>query len=324
MNPSFLVMSKKVISAVITIYLVMTILFLLLHSVPGGDPVLRMYPWATEAQREYIRELWGLNKPLYQQYIIYIKNVFTLDFTVVKDQPYDSLDVLLFYLPYTILLFGTATVLSYIVGIFFGIKLLSEKKVAKLVLGVSIVLYTIPAFVLAVYFRTWFVFNYQIFPPIDTWPEFDPAYTVFDHLLTMKALLPAMILPLIVLVLVGLARPLFLLREHMFLVAEEPFVTTARAKGLPESAVRTKHVARCAFIPLLHDASINVALIISGGILVEWVFNWPGIGSLLFYSLRILDYATISAAIFLLAVMLLVSMALVDVITAYADPRVVL
>ncbi|MGD2247237.1 MAG: ABC transporter permease [Candidatus Methanofastidiosia archaeon] len=315
--------TRWVIGCIITIFLVMSILFILLHSVPGGDPVTRLFPFASGEQKDQIREMWGLTRPLYHQYLIYMKKVFTFDYRILYAQEHDALDYLLFYLPYTILLFGTATILSYGIGAFLGVKLFSKKGFStQFVTGITILLYAVPAFVLAVYSKTWLVFTHHIFPPVSAYPEFEPGITILGHITNMRALLPGMVLPLIVLVLVGLARPLFLLKDQMAVVASEPFVTTAKAKGLPDSAVTFKHIARCAFLPLLNDASINVSLIISGGILIEYIFGWPGIGTILFFALKFLNYSVISAAIFLLTVILLVSMMIVDILNQYYDPRV--
>lgn len=317
----FIFAAKKFIGAAITIFLVMSILFLLLHSVPGGDIVTRMHPFASAEQKAQIRELWGLDKPLFEQYVVYMKKVFTLDYRAFYDQRYDVMDALLFLLPYTLLLFGTATILSYLIGTFIGMRLLYEERFSKkFISGISIVLYAVPAFVLAVYSRTWFTFKYQIFPPVDI--QFEEVPSFLGHLENMWMLLPAMVLPLIILVLVGLARPLLLMRDQMSIVAGEPFVLTARAKGLKENTILSRHVARCALLPLLNDAAINVALIVSGGILIEFIFTWPGIGRVLFLALKVLDYTTISAAIFLLAVILMISMVVVDILNAYLDPRV--
>ncbi len=320
--PIFL--TKKIIGAVITIFMVMSILFLLLSSVPGGDMVTRMCPFCGEETKTQLRELWGLDKPLWEQYLVFMKKVFTLDYRLVPDQEITSLDELRFYLPYTLLLFGTATIISYVIGIFLGIRLLSrgENWLKALVSGGAIILYSIPAFVLAVSLKNWLVFRYEIFTPVGVFNE--EAATITEHFANMEMLLPAMALPLITLVLVGLARPLLLLKDHMSLLLDEPFVLTARAKGLKENKVLSHHVARCALLPLMSDASINLVLIFSGGILIEYIFSWPGIGTMLFSALRVLDYLTISAAIFLLTVLLLASMVIVDFLNAYLDPRVVL
>lgn len=314
--------TQKLIGAVITVFLVMSILFVLLHSVAGGDMVTRMHPFASAEEKAELRELWGLDKPLFEQYLIYMKKVFTLDYRLTEDQQTTSMDVLLFYLPYTILLFGTATLTSYVIGIFLGIKLLSRGSdwLKNLVSGVSMVLYSIPAFVLAISFKNWLIFKYMIFPPVSIFNR--EAATLLEHLENIRLLSPAMVLPLIVLILVGLARPLLLLRDHMTLLLDEPYVVTARAKGLKESTVLSEHVARCALLPLMSDASINLALIFSGGILIEYIFSWPGIGTQLFGALRSLYYPTIAAAIFLLTVLLLISMIIVDMLYAYLDPRV--
>lgn len=319
---------KKILGSLITIFLVMSVLFVLLHSVAGGDMVTRLAPFAGAEVKEQLRELWGLNDPLYEQYLIFMKKVFTMDYRLTYDQTETSLDLLFFYMPYTILLFGTATIITYLIGFFMGIRLLVRKnsKIRHLVTGIAVVFYAVPAFVLVVYLKNWFMFKYEIFPPItaifqgpDAFPD---GATLMDHLANIKIILPSMSLPLLVLIIIGLARPLLLLKDHMVTMLGEPFVLTARAKGLKESQVISKHVARCALLPLLSDASINLPLIISGGIIIEYICNWPGIGTQLFYALKVLYYPTISAAIFLLTVILVSSMIIVDTVNAYLDPRV--
>ncbi len=325
--PIFL--TKKIVGAVITIFLVMSILFFLLHSVPGGDIATRLNPFGSAREKALVRQQWGLYRPLYEQYIIYMKRVFTADYTVFRDQEVDAMDILLMFLPYTLLLFGTATIISYVIGTYLGMRLLSKKgRWETFISGTSIILYAVPAFVLAVYTRTWFIFKYHIFPSVDIRIAPDWSLLVsldsptLDQLGNMQVVLSGMILPLIVLVMVGLARPLFLMKDQMSVIEDEPFVTAARAKGLSENKVFSKHVARCALLPLLSDASINLALIFSGGILIEYIFNWPGIGQIFFKALKVMHYPTISAAIFLLTVMLLISMFIMDMLYAYLDPRV--
>ena len=321
-------MTKKAIDTVITIFLVMSILFILMNSLPGGDMVTRMCPFCGAEVKEQLRDLWGLDEPLYEQYFVFMKKVFTLDYRLVYNQEITSMDELLYYLPYTVLLFGTATILSYAIGVLLGIRLLSRggDRLKTFVSGVSMVFYAIPAFLFAMYFKNWFIFKYEIFPPVNIrlgGPEaVVEGSLLLEHLSNIRELLPAMALPLIILVLVGLARPLILLKDHMALLLDEHFVTTARAKGLSESSVLSNHVARNALLPLISDASINLAYIISGGILIEYIFGWPGIGTELFSALKVLYYPTIAAAIFLLTVLLLVSMFIVDVINTYLDPRV--
>ena len=109
--PIFLL--KKATGSVITIFLVMSILFILLHSVPGGDIATRMAPFAGAEAKAEIREVWGLDKPLHQQYYVFMKKVFTLDYRLADNEEADAMDTVLFFLPYTVLLFGTATILGW-------------------------------------------------------------------------------------------------------------------------------------------------------------------------------------------------------------------
>jgi peptide/nickel transport system permease protein len=319
---------KKILGALITLFLVMSVLFVLLNSVAGGDMVTRMAPFAGAEVKEQLRELWGLNDPLYEQYLVFMKKVFTMDYRLTYDQTETSMDMLLFYMPYTILLFGTATILTYVIGFFMGVRMLARKNsiLRQVVTGIAVVFYAVPAFVLVVYLKNWFMFKYEIFPPItyvfkgpDTFPD---GATIMNHLANMRIILPSMSLPLLVLIIIGLARPLLLLKDHMVTLLGEPFVITARAKGLKENTVISRHVARCAMLPLLSDASINLPLIISGGIIIEYICSWPGIGTQLFNALKVLYYPTIAAAIFLLTLILMISMIIVDTLNAYLDPRV--
>ena len=322
---------RKALGGIVTLILVMSMLFILLNAVPGGDPVDRMFPWAGQA-KESIRQYWGLDEPLQYQYVIYMKRVFTLNFAPFEGMPHDAFDVIFYLLPFTLLLFGTATLLSYILGTLMGITLLTGKKSRwrSSVVLVFIGFYVFPSFVMAIFFKSWLVFKYYVFPPVsiaviedNVWSLY---YTLFQQPLSytemIRILLPEMVLPLIVLVLVGIARPLLLMRDHMALTLGEPHVMTARAKGLKERTIRFRHVARCALLPLMNDASINLVYIFGGGILIEYVFKWPGIGYVLFESMKVLNYPIISAAIFVLACVLVVSMIIADVVSAYLDPRI--
>lgn len=315
--------AKKIIGSIITIFLIMTFLFVLLHSVPGGDAVTRMYGFAPKPVKDQIRQEWGLNEPLIDQYKTYIKHVFTLNYRLYEEEKLTALDRLLPLLPYTLLLFGTGTILSYTIGTLLGIRIIASKNkyATKLITAGSLALYAFPVFVLAIFLKTWLVFKYNIFPPVNV-NVASTATGMVSEVGKITLAIPAMILPLIILVLVGLARPLLLIRDQMSTIAYEPFVTTARAKGLSEQAVYTKHVARCAMLPLLNDAAVNLALIVSGSIIIEYIFRWPGIGFALFEALKYLYGPIITCAIFLITVALLVAVFIADVLSAYLDPRV--
>lgn len=326
--------AKKTVAGLITIFLVMSMLFLLLHAVPGGDPVDRIYLHGNPVLKERIRTYWGMDKPLFYQYILYMKKAFTFNFELWPNAMNAS-HVILYVLPFTILLFGTATLLSYFLGALLGSVLLSGKKSRwrSSVVYTFILFYVLPAFVLGIFFKNWFVFKWYIFPPVSIsvikgytiWGIYENVavmHATYTYTALFKTLLPEMVLPLIVLVLVGVARPLLLMRDHMAITLGEPHVVTARAKGLKERAIRFRHVARNALLPLVNDASVNLVYIFGGGILIEYVFKWPGVGYVLFEGLKVLSIPLISAAIFVLTCVLVVSMITADLVSAYLDPRI--
>jgi len=327
---------KKVGGGAITLFFVMSMLFFILHAVPGGDPVDRMFPFAPQDMKQAIREDWGLDKPLFYQYLIYLKKVITLDFKPLSgERGINAMHAILFLLPFTLLLFGTAIILSYTIGTVLGVYLLSKKKSQwrTAIVYAFIGFYILPAFVLGIFFKSWLIFKLTVFPPVSisimkgtyAFP-LDLYYGIsnipFTYTEMIRVLLPEMILPVIVLVLVGIARPLLLMRDQMALTLGEPYIMTARAKGLKEKTIRFKHIARCALLPLVNDASINLVYIFGGGILIEYVFSWPGVGLVLFEALKKLNFPFISAAIFVLACVLVVSMIVADVLSAYLDPRI--
>lgn len=327
---------KKVIGGVFTLFLVTSMLFFLLHAVPGGDPVDRLFPFTPQEFKEPIREEWGLNEPLIYQYATYMRKVFTLNLELFPGaEGTNAFGPILFILPLTLLLFGTAALLSYLFGTILGIVLLSSKR-SRWRSGVTytfIGFYILPAFVLGIFFKSWLVFKVQVFPPVSVAVmkgTYAFPYTLYYGISTIymsyteliRVLLPEMVLPLIVLVLVGIARPLLLMRDQMTITLGEPHILTARAKGLTEKTIRFKHVARCALLPLVNDASINLVYIFGGGILIEYVFSWPGVGLVLFEALKKLNYPFISACIFILTCVLVVSMIAADLLSAYLDPRI--
>ena len=110
---------KKIAAGLITLFLVMTMLFVLLHTVPGGDPVDRLLPFADQVYKDRIRAYWGYDKPLLYQYTLYMKKVFTFNFEILPGWVNAS-DVIVYVLPITILLFGTATLISYGLGTLLG------------------------------------------------------------------------------------------------------------------------------------------------------------------------------------------------------------
>ncbi len=224
----------------------------------------------------------------------------------------------------TLLLFGTATIISYILGILIG-AVIAWRRGSKLELGTivtTLFFYAMPVFWLALVFLWIFALNVKLFP-LGGMGGFDPGtlapLTGLDY---VKDVLWHMALPLTTLVCISMAGSILLMRNNMLEVMGEDYVTTAKAKGLTERAVVYKHAARNALLPVVTAFAISISYTISGGVLTETVFSWPGMGSYLVSRTLAQDFPAVQGAFFILAIITILANTVADVLYAYLDPRV--
>ena len=224
----------------------------------------------------------------------------------------------------TILLFGTALIFDYLIGILIG-AMIAWRRGSKLELGVivtTLFFYAMPVFWLGLVLLWVFAVNLNAFP-LGGMGGYDiktnQPLTGFDY---VKDVLWHMTLPLVALVMIGMAGSILLMRSNMLEVMGEDYVTTAKAKGLTERAVIYKHAARNALLPIVTSIAISIGFIISGGVLTETIFSWPGMGSYLVSRTLAQDFPAVQGAFFILAIMTIISNMFADILYAYLDPRV--
>jgi ABC-type dipeptide/oligopeptide/nickel transport system permease component len=224
----------------------------------------------------------------------------------------------------TLLLFGTAMMVEYLIGILVG-AVIAWRRGSKLELGtivVTLFFYAMPVFWLGLVLLWIFAVNLKI-SPLGGMGGFDPVslqpLTGLDY---VKDVAWHMALPLVTLVMIGMAGSILLMRSNMLEVMGEDYITTAKAKGLTERAVIYRHAARNALLPVVTAIAISIGFIISGGVLTETVFSWPGMGSYLVSRTLAQDFPAVQGAFFVLAIMTIISNMFADVLYAYLDPRV--
>ncbi len=226
--------------------------------------------------------------------------------------------------PPTILLFGSALILQAVFGVLIGV-LLAWRRGTRMELSavvISLFFYSIPLFwfgiilIWAFAFQLgWFPFGGMVTPELasqgypDIWAEITD---IGAH----------MVLPLITLMMVGLAFTILLMRNSMLEVLGEDYITTAKAKGLSERKVMYKHAGRNAMLPVVTVIAMSVGSVVSGGVLTETIFSWPGMGFYLVQSTLQQDYPAVQGVFFLLAVMTILANVVADVLYAFMDPRV--
>ncbi|MCP3944820.1 MAG: ABC transporter permease [Desulfobacteraceae bacterium] len=313
----------KLMEIVIIFFVIMTVLFFLFRLSPG-DPVSKVVdPMLTPEDTQYLIEQMGLDKPIWEQYMVYLKNCSTGNLGVSFHYGEPVFKIIKERLGWTILLFTSSTVLAALVGVFLG-KISAWNKGSRLdnILSISaLVCYTlfIPWFALLLLWI--FGFKIGIFP---LGGILSPELWVTNSSWFARGLdiLHHMILPLITLFIINLGSYLLLMRSSMLGVLREDYIITARAKGLSEKVIRNKHAAKNAALPVVTSVGLSLAFSINGGALTEQIFTWPGIGRELIFAVSNNDYPLAQACFLLIALVVLLANFIVDMLYAYLDPRI--
>ena len=317
------ILLRRLISLFVTFLLVICINFILFRMMPG-DPLRFMVPSDPAITNEYkdkLIERYGLDDPLSEQFIIYIKGVFTLDFGESFIYRMPAMDYIFEYIPWTLLLVGIASFFMIVIGMLIGI--IAAWKRGGLFdsgsLAFSLFFYAMPTFWLAMIMVMIFAVEWDIFPPsraLSIGEEFE--FT----LESIKDLVSHLVLPVTCLVLVYIATFSLVMRGALSDVMTEDYITTARAKGLPEKAVLKDHAVPNAMLPMLILIALTVAYIVGGAFMVEFVFDYPGVGWATIEAVYDEDWPVLQAAFFLIAVAVLIANFVSDVAMLYLDPRV--
>jgi peptide/nickel transport system permease protein len=315
---------RRLLQVILIFFVILTVLFLLFRLAPG-DPVSRMVdPTMTPEDAELLISQLGLDRPIWKQYLIYLKNFFMGQFGHSFHYGQPVVEIISDRLPNTVILFTTSIILSALVGITLG-KIASWHKGKKLdtwmTIG-SLVTHTVflPWLALILiwvfaYKLGWFPINGMISEEV--W--LDPSS---GFLAKSLDIIHHMILPLGTLFLIHFGSSLLVMRSSMLDTLKEDYILTARAKGLTEKAIRNRHAAPNAALPVITSVGLSLAFSINGGALTETVFTWPGIGRELVFAVSHNDYPLAQASFLLIAIVVLLSNVVVDVLYAYLDPRI--
>lgn len=314
---------NKILEIAIIFFVILTLLFFLFRLSPGS-PISKMVdPGLTLEDQTLLIEQLGLDRPAFEQYIIYLKNFFTgnLGSSFHYGEPVSS--IIMDKLPWTILLFSLSTILAAYAGIILGkISAWNKGSVLDNFLSISaLICHTlfIPWFALLL---LWILgFKLGVFP---LGGVLSPEIWITESSIFIKLLdvLHHMFLPLMTLFFIHLGSYLLLMRSSMLGVFKEDYIITARAKGLSEKVIRNKHAAKNAALPVLTSVGLSLAFSINGGALTEQVFTWPGIGRELIFAVSNNDYPLAQACFLLIAAVVLVANLIVDLLYAYMDPRI--
>lgn len=299
---------NRLFQGVIVVVLVSILTFVVMQAVPGSpvDLMIGKQKVSIE-QRKAIEHKWGFDRPWYDQYFTWVGNLVTgnMGESVVRTgEPVSSMikNAALMTLRLNVLSFFISIAIAIPVGMLAAIKRYSWFDYTSM-LGATIGV-TIPNYWIALMGIVLFSVKLGWLPPYgaDSWKSY--------------------ILPVFVLAFEEIAALARLTRGATMEVLNQDYVTTARAKGLRENIVISRHVLRNALLPIITVIGYRIAFILSGTIVVETVFGWPGMGRLFFDSINRLDYQVVQAIVLVLSVVIVVVNILTDLTYALIDPRV--
>lgn len=321
---SFRYLLNRIVVSVFIVWALLTLLFLLLKAMPGDITTLLLNPNIEQADIVAMKERFGLNDPLWKQYLKWVYNYLMLDFGYSLSSPEPVVNIIWTRMPRTLILFGTAFLLNITVGMIAGINFGWNRgsRTDRFGFLSGLTLYSVPFFWIAWMFLL--VFSYKSFgvewlPSAHMTSAFQSQFTAWG---LITDVVWHMLLPAASLVLVGWGGTMLVMRTTMQEVLDAPYIQTARAKGLAPATIKYKHGARNALIPVATQAIVGIAFIIDGAVIVEAVFSWPGMGELLVTAILGRNFTVALAAFFMLGVLIVVMRLLTDVAYTYLDPRI--
>jgi peptide/nickel transport system permease protein len=306
---------RRLLQAVAVIIGVILFMFILIHLIPGGEARAVLGPRAQPAAIEAFDKANGLNLPLWDQFLHYLWNLahFQLGRSYIFNQTVDSL--IATALPKTLVLVGISTLFAVLVAIPLGVYQVVRRNKPEdyIITGFTFVLYAMPAFLLGTLLILWFAIEIPIFPT-----EAPQSQSVWGILADPRAL----VLPVLTLSAITIASFSRYMRSSMMETMTEDFIRTAKAKGAAPQRVLYIHGLRNAIIPIITLLGLSVGTIVSGAVITESVFNYPGMGLLAVNSAFREDIPTLLGVTFVVTVATILGNLLADILYAVVDPRI--
>jgi peptide/nickel transport system permease protein len=311
----------RLLHAVVVLFLVTTIAFFLIHLAPG-DPFSFDNPTISEAVRDRWRAQFGYDRPLLEQYVRYLGNVARGELGFSHSLHIPVSEALTITVPRTLLLMGLAFAISFALGIWLGVYEVRHWRTrkARASNGASLLIYSLPDFWLALMLLLAFGYWLPILPAggmIDVvlHDYMSPGRAAWDRI--RHLILPLTTLTLLVTALIARYQ-----RAALLEVLPSEFVRTARAKGVDERTVVSRHALRNALLPMITLAGFAFPMLLGGAVFVEKVFAWPGMGLMVTNAISVRDYPLLMASVIVGAMMVAVGNLLADIGYGLADPRV--
>lgn len=316
-------LARKGLSLLFTLWLAMTIVFVLFRLVPGDPTASLLGPLASAEARENLTRDLGLDRSLLDQYWIYLTNVVQGDLGSSFSQRLPVSDIVFPAFANTLILVLLTFVLAYGFGTLIGVFLAWYRGTKAEATGsfLALVFRGAPSFWLAILGINLFAVSLGWLPAAGMTSTEAVGGTALSTYFSLD-FLKHLILPVGVATVFAIGLPLLLVRNTMLEVIGSPYMELAEAKGLSRWQVMFRHGARNALLPAVISGAQFIAWAIGGMVVIENVFSWPGLGQEIVTALEARDYQLAQSALLLIAVMVIVLNFLADIVASYLDPRI--
>jgi peptide/nickel transport system permease protein len=302
---------------------VVTILFFMFRLMPGTPLAAFINENLNADQQQAMLEQFGLDQPLWRQYLIYLANLVQGELGLSFFQRRPVTTILLEVLPNSLILTLGSLIVAYLVGSLAGAWLAWKRGSWLERVAVPAVLATraAPEFWIGMVLLALLSFNLGWFPSGGASSPGRAYDSEWQRILSLDYL-HHLALPVLTLALYLQGLPLLLMRSNMLEVMHEEFVTMARMKGFSEARIVLLHAARNALLPVVTAFALGVGLSMGGNVVVETVFSWPGVGRLLVQAVTVHDYPLAQGAFLLITVVLIAANLVAELLYSVLDPRV--
>lgn len=316
---------RRAFYAFITFVFVLLLNFIIPRLMPGSPVQYFANPRILPSvETKLLTERFGLDKPFWVQFFLYLQGVFQWPPNLgisYNYYPASVWSVIVSYLPWTLLLVGSSTIITAVLGILVGIWTGSKRgsPTDTAVTSVSMFLWTMPFFWLGVILLYVFSIYLHWFPPGGAQ---SPSADQLPLLGQIQDIAAHAFLPALTLTLAAFAGYSLIMRNTLVEELGQDYIVVAIAKGLTRRAVLFKHAARNAMLPMITLIGLNLGYVVSGALLVEIVFAYPGVGWLTYQAVLAHDYPLLQGLFLILSVAVILANFLTDIVYAFVDPRI--
>ena len=315
---------SRILQSALVLLVITTILFLLFRLGPGNPLASYIDTTFTGEQEAQLLARFGLDRPLGEQYLIYLGNLMRGD--LGDSFQYASkpvTEILLSDLPNTLYLTLTSLVVAYLIGVIGGIVLAAQRgsNFEKVGIVITLITRSAPQFWIGMIVLAIFAFKLRWFPS----SGIAGAGVIYEgewDKLTSPEFWRHMVLPSFTLALYLFGLPLLLMRSNMLEILDQDYVTMSRLAGYSEWRVMIQTAARNAMLPVLTALTLGIGYSIGGNVVIENVFAWPGLGRTLVRAVSTSDYPLAQGAFFLIAVIIVLLNFIADLLYTLLDPRI--